>query len=134
MNTEIKAKNSHIKSMKLNVPYDGAIDIDANGIAFVSEKAAKALVNGTNDWEYVKKENPIDEDEKSNNKSEKSEEEQVVSEIKQMQLEGMIQMAKEMNYPEKEWSRFAKKEKLMAAYLIKKYNEAKLAEEDENVE
>ena len=129
MNTEIKAKNSHVKSMKLNVPYDGIIEIDANGIAFVSEKAAKALVNGTNDWE-----NPINEDEKSDSKSEKSEEAQVVSAIKPMQLEGMIQMAKEMNYPEKEWSRFAKKEKLMAAYLIKKYNEAKLAEEDENAE
>ena len=63
MNTEIKAKNSHVKSMKLNVPYDGIIEINANGIAFVSEKAAKALVNGTNDWEYVKKENPINEDE-----------------------------------------------------------------------
>ena len=134
MNTEIKEKNSHVKSIKLNVTYDGIIEIDANGIAFVSEKAAKSLVNGTNDWEYVKKENPINEDEKSDSNSEKSEEEQVVSEIKQMQLEGMIQMAKEMNYPEKEWSRFAKKEKLMAAYLIKKYNEAKLAEEDENAE
>lgn len=52
---KIKAKNSKIASMKLIVPVDGEITIDANGVADVSGKCAVALVNGTNDWEYATK-------------------------------------------------------------------------------
>ena len=44
--TKIKAKNLKIAGTKLNIPVDGIIDIDANGIASVSEKAARVLVNG----------------------------------------------------------------------------------------
>lgn len=123
---KIKAKNPSVKSMALIIPVDGKIEIDANGIVDVSDKAAKMLVNGTKDWDYYDK--PlINGNDDSNN--EKSEDEVVVSGIKKMKLEEMIAMANEAGYPESEWKRFSKKDKLMAAYLIKKYNEAKLNEE-----
>lgn len=134
MNTEIKALNPNVKGMKLIVPFDGMIEINAEGVAIVSEKAAEALVRGTHDWEYVNRENSKPEPENTESNAEKSEDEQVVAGIKKMKLEDMVAMAQEANYPEKEWERFAKKEKLMAAYLIKKYNEAKLESEGEIAE
>lgn len=124
---KIKSKSSSVKGMKLNVPFDGTIDIDANGIADVSDKAAAALVNGTSEWEYVDKTTSGKE---ADSNEEKTEDEKIVAGIKKMKLEDMIAMANEAGYPETEWKRFAKKEKLMSAYLIKKYNEAKLNEEE----
>ena len=52
---KIKAKNPKISSMKLIVPIDGEISIDANGVTDVSPKCAIALVTGTNDWNYASK-------------------------------------------------------------------------------
>lgn len=109
---KIKAKNSKVFGIKLNVPVDGLIEIDANGVAEVSEKAANMLVNGTNDWEYSKD----------------SEGDEVLAGLKKMTLPQMIEMAKEAGYPESEYQKFTKMEKLMLAYLTKKYNEAKLIE------
>lgn len=130
MNTEIKALNPHVRGMKLIVPFDGTIEINSQGIAIVSEKAAEALVRGTNEWDYVNKVNSKDKTENNDSNIEKSEDELVVAGIKKMKLEDMLNMAREAGYPEKEWERFSKKEKLMAAYLIKKYNEAKLESEE----
>lgn len=124
---KIKSKSSSVKGMKLNVPFDGTIDIDTNGIADVSDKAAAALVNGTSEWEYVDK---TTSEKEADSNEEKTEDEKIVAGIKKMKLEDMIAMANEAGYPETEWKRFAKKEKLMSAYLIKKYNEAKLNEEE----
>lgn len=117
---KIKAKNSKVFGIKLNVPVDGLIEIDANGVAEVSGKAAKMLVNGTNDWEYFNDSEGDD----------GNEVDEVISGLKKMTLAQMIDMAKEAGYPESEYQKFAKKEKLMLAYLIKKYNEAKLTEGD----
>ena len=114
---KIKAKNSKIFGIKLNVPVDGLIEIDANGVAEVSEKAANMLVNGTNDWEYSK-----------DSEGDGNEGDEVLAGLKKMTLPQMIEMAKEAGYPESEYQKFAKKEKLMLAYLTKKYNEAKLIE------
>lgn len=121
---KIKAKNSKVFGIKLNVPVDGLIEIDANGVAEVSGKAAKMLVNGTNDWEYFNDSEGDD----------GNEVDEVISGLKKMTLAQMIDMAKEAGYPESEYQKFAKKEKLMLAYLIKKYNEAKLTEGDGNEE
>lgn len=121
---KIKAKNSKVFGIKLNVPVDGLIEIDANGVAEVSGKAAKMLVNGTNDWEYFNDSEGDD----------GNEVDEVISGLKKMTLVQMIDMAKEAGYPESEYQKFAKKEKLMLAYLIKKYNEAKLTEGDGNEE
>lgn len=124
----IKAKNPSVKSMKLIVPIDGVIDIDANGVADVTEKAAELLVNKTNDWSYLDapktegKDNTIDEDA------------EVVAGIKKMKIEEMVAMAKEAEYPETEWNKFSQKPKMMAAYLIKKYNEAKLNDDEKDAE
>ena len=114
---KIKAKNSKVFGIKLNVPVDGLIEIDANGVAEVSGKAAKMLVNGTNDWEYSK-----------DSEGDGNEGDEVLAGLKKMTLPQMIEMAKEAGYPESEYQKFAKKEKLMLAYLTKKYNEAKLIE------
>ena len=114
---KIKAKNSKVFGINLNVPVDGLIEIDANGVAEVSEKAANMLVNGTNDWEYSK-----------DSEGDGNEGDEVLAGLKKMTLPQMIEMAKEAGYPESEYQKFAKKEKLMLAYLTKKYNEAKLIE------
>lgn len=121
---KIKAKNPSVKGMKLIVPIDGTIEIDANGMAEVTEKAAELLVSKTNDWSYVDSEVKefIDEDA------------EIISGIKKMKIDEMIAMAKEAEYPETEWSKFSQKPKLMSAYLIKKYNEAKLINDDDKDE
>lgn len=113
----IKAKNSKVFGINLNVPVDGLIEIDANGVAEVSVKAANMLVNGTNDWEYYK-----------DNDGDVNDGDEVLAGLKKMTLPQMIEMAKEAGYPESEYQKFAKREKLMLAYLTKKYNEAKLIE------
>lgn len=119
---KIKAKNPSVKSMKLIIPIDGMIDIDANSIADVSEKAAELLVNKTNDWSY------LDEEKENQEKGGKEidEDAKVIAGIKKMEIGEMIATAKEAEYPEDEWAKFSEKPKLMAAYLIKKYNEVKL--------
>ena len=124
--TKIKAKNLKIAGTKLNIPVDGIIDIDANGIASVSEKAARVLVNGTNDWEY------FDDSEEETADAGKD----LISNLKKMTIEQLIELAKEAGYPEEEYTKFANAKKnaakLMAAYLTKKYNEASVkAAEDE---
>lgn len=121
---KIKSKNPSVKGMKLTIPVDGTIEIDANGIATVSDAAAEALVKGTTEWEYCDNPSSVVDSPK------KSEDEEIVAGIKSMTLEEMINTANEAGYPEAEWKKFSKKDKLMAAYLIKKYNEVKLNEED----
>jgi hypothetical protein len=120
--------------MKLNVPIDGLIDIDANGVAIVSDKAAELLVKGTSSWKYLEEAKPAIEEtkptaEETKVDSENISDDDIIAGIKKMKLVDMVTMANEAGYPEEEWERFAKKDKLMAAYLIKKYNEAKLSEE-----
>lgn len=120
---KIKAKNSKVASMKLIVPIDGVIDIDSNGIADVSPKCAVQLVNGTNDWEYLKKNVPEIEDTDNESKDEEvSERDELVSGLKEMKLEDMKTMASEAGYPEEEWEKITSK-KLMSSYLLKKFDE-----------
>lgn len=129
---KIKAKNNTVKSMQLMIPYDGIIEIDNEGIAEVSEKAAKVLVECTNDWEYAdEKETDVETDnvdetatsEADTTETATSEEkdDEIIDGIRNMSLDAMITMATEAGYPEKDWKKYAKKDKLMAAYLIKQY-------------
>lgn len=122
---KIRSINKSVRAMKLTVPYDGTIEINADGIVEVSDICASALVKGTNDWEYadkpVKAENP-----------EEDEDAKIIAGIKKLSLEEMIETANEASYPETEWKKFANNKngaKLMAAYLIKKYNEGRLNSE-----
>ncbi len=123
---KIKAKNLNLKSTKIIVPFDGLIDIDANGETEVSDNAADILVNGTSDWDFVsgaaKEVNPV------------NEAKNVANEIKTMSIEEMKAIAIAGEYPEVEWTKFANKPKLMAGYLIKKFNEMQAAEPEDKEE
>lgn len=123
---KIVSINHSVKSMKLTVPFDGNIDIDANGIAEVSDKCAEALVKGTKDWKYLDEDkNGIEDSKGEGDVSDK----EIKEGINKMSLEEMIELAKESNYPESEWDKFAKNEKnatkLMSAYLFKMYKKTK---------
>ena len=123
---KIVSINHSVKSMKLTVPFDGNIDIDANGIAEVSDKCAEALVKGTKDGKYLDEDkNGIEDGKGEGDVSDK----EIKKGINKMSLEEMIELAKESNYPESEWEKFAKNEKnatkLMSAYLFKMYKKTK---------
>jgi ABC-type Zn2+ transport system substrate-binding protein/surface adhesin len=150
---KIKATNSQIKGMKLCVPVDGVIHIDANGIADVSPKCAAQLVKGTSDWDYWKKEAEkiqeeeaqAEEDIEEGNVEQGEEEEEDAEEeedkdrkefengLNKMKLEDMKDLAVKGEYPEEEWKDITNK-KLMAAYLLKKYDEMFAGEGNEEEE
>ena len=138
---KIKAINKVVKSMKLIVPIDGLIDIDANGVAEVSPNCGKMLIEGTNDWKEYSEGKDTKEDEKGAEQVEDTTEngdedvtdkqptdEEVVEGLKKLSLEECINMAKEAGYPQKEWEKLSKNDKaaenLMRKYLIKKYKDA----------
>ena len=138
---KIKAINKDVKSMKLIVPVDGLIDIDANGVAEVSPNCGKMLIEGTNDWKEYSEGKDTKKDEKEAEKAAETTEngdedvtdkqptdEEVVEGLEKLSLEECINMAKEAGYPQKEWEKLSKNEKaaenLMRKYLIKKYKDA----------
>lgn len=126
---KIKAKNSKISSMKLIVPIDGEISIDANGVTDVSPKCAIALVTGTNDWNYASKvKNVVDEATEEGETEEDDEEganerEELEAKLKTMSMAELKAMATEGEFPVEEWEKISSK-KLLAAYLLQKYDEA----------
>lgn len=131
---KIKSKNPKVSSMKLCVPLDGVVDIDANGIVDVSTKCAIQLVNGTNDWEYLNKktvETKSDDDDDDEEEDDVDERKQFEEGLSKMQLADMKTMAKEAEYPEEEWSKLSSK-KIMISYLLKKYDEASDVDEEED--
>ena len=138
---KIKAINKDVKSMKLIVPVDGLIDIDANGVAEVSPNCGKMLIEGTNDWKEYSEGKDTEKDEKEAEQAAETTEnggedvtdkqptdEEVVEGLEKLSLEECINMAKEAGYPQKEWEKLSKNEKaaenLMRKYLIKKYKDA----------
>ena len=132
---KIKARNSKVASMKLCVPVDGVIDIDANGVAEVSPKCAAVLVKGTNDWDYVKKaaaEKEVEEEEDDTEEGgeDLSDKERFSTWLDSLSVSQMKDYAKEGNLPEDEYEKLSSK-KLMKAYLLKKYDEAPADEKEE---
>lgn len=137
---KIVAKNKNIKSMQLNVPIDGCIEIDENGIAEVSRSCGEMLIKGTLDWKEFSDKEDTDENEKepeqgnndgnqgSGEDSDAVSNEEIIEGLKKLSLEECIATAKEANYPEKEWEKLAKNEKaaekLMRQYLVKKFKES----------
>lgn len=116
------------------VPVDGLIEINADGIANVSERCGIMLITGTNDWEEFKEDKnpaedkkPAEKAKKNDSESEKPTDEEIISGLKKLSLEECIDTAKAAGYAEKEWEKFAKNEKaaekLMRQYLVKKYKE-----------
>lgn len=133
---KIKAKNQNIASMKLIVPIDGLITIDAEGIAEVSPKCAVLLVNNTNDWQYVgaapKDTAETAEEEKSAESTEndaKTERELLAEKVRDAKVAELKEMCSEAEFPEAEWKNLSKA--LLAAYILKKYDEATAAADDE---
>ena len=144
---KIQAKNQDIKSMKLSVPVDGLIEIDEKGIAEVSEKCGKMLIEGTSDWkefkagkgtgkvekdgeqdaEDVEEPETEDSDEAENAKKPVADKE-IIAGLNKLPLEACIETAKEAGYPETEWEKLIKNEKaaekLMQKYLVHKYKES----------
>lgn len=133
---KIKSKNAKLVSMKLNVPVDGQISIDANGIADVSAKCAVILVKGTNDWEYMSKKAEVAEEEEEE-EVEATERDKFEAHLKSLKFEELKSLAEEGEMPKEEWEKLGSK-KLMMAYLLKKYDEAEangeLEEEEEGEE
>ena len=132
---KIKARNSKVASMKLCVPVDGVIDIDANGVAEVSPKCAAVLVKGTNDWDYVKKaaaEKEVEEEEDDTEDvgEDLSDRERFSNWLDSLSVSQMKDYAKEGNLPEDEYEKLSSK-KLMKEYLLKKYDEAPADEKEE---
>lgn len=126
---KIKAKNPKISSMKLIVPIDGEISIDANGVTDVSPKCAIALVTGTNDWNYASKvKDAVDEateegETEEDDVEEADEREELEAKLKTMSMAELKAMATEGEFPVEEWEKIGSK-KLLAAYLLQKYDEA----------
>jgi hypothetical protein len=132
---KIKAKNPKISSMKLIVPIDGEISIDANGVTDVSPKCAIALVTGTNDWNYASKvKNAVNEATEEEGDEEEdevaNEREELEAKLKTMSMAELKAMATEGEFPVEEWEKITSK-KLLAAYLLQKYDEATEEEGDE---
>ena len=105
---KIKAINKDVKSMKLIVPVDGLIDIDANGVAEVSPNCGKMLIEGTNDWKEYSEGKDTEKDEKEAEQAAETTEngdedvtdkqptdEEVVEGLEKLSLEECINMAKE---------------------------------------
>lgn len=122
---KIKSKNPNIKNCKLVVPFDGTITIDSNGEVEVSANAANILVTGTNDWEYSA--TPV-------KAKELTEDEVAANGIKAMSLAELIEMATSAGIDKEAYKKFAKNQKVMAAFMITQYNQAKLAGEVEDDE
>ena len=140
---KIQAKNKNIKSMKLSVPVDGLIEIDANGIVEVSEECGRMLIEGTNDWEKFGEGKDTKNGKKGSEKapaSGKKEEgegegdegqlsdKEAIEALQQLSLADCIETAMAAGYPEKEWEKLSKNEKsaekLMRTYLVKKYKDS----------
>ena len=123
---KIKAKNPKISSMKLIVPIE--ISIDANGVTDVSPKCAIALVTGTNDWNYASKvkdsvNEATEEGETEEDDDGANEREELEAKLKTMSMAELKAMATEGEFPVEEWEKISSK-KLLAAYLLQKYDEA----------
>ena len=58
------------------------------------------------------------------NGGETDENQLIIDGLKDISLEEAVKLAQESGYPEEEYQKFAKKQKLMAAYLIKKFKES----------
>ena len=131
----IKSKNSNIASVKLIVPVDGIITIDENGEVEVSTACAELLVNNTNDWQYAEgsdAEGKGGDDE--NNEAEgtendaKNERELLEEKVKNAKAAELKEMCSELGFPEEEWKNLNKS--LLAAYILKKYDETDEVEDE----
>nr|DAM23442.1 MAG TPA: hypothetical protein [Caudoviricetes sp.] len=113
---KLQTLNKSLFGSRLSVPVDGTVNIDNNGIITVSDACAEQLLT-LPDWQKYEKEQT--EKEVSVDKDK-----EVIAAIKKMSLKEAIEAAVGAGYPEEEYAPMKKNQKLMAAYLIKKYKAA----------
>lgn len=128
---QIKAKNETVRKMNLIMPEDGMVEINAEGIAEVSEKCAEIMTTCTPDWERVdvitehNKENENSDD--NNDNDEEDERTQLEAKVKKANIEELKAICKEMEFDEDEYGKLSKKN--LQKYILNKYD--KLVEEEE---
>lgn len=131
---QIKAKNETVRKMNLIMPEDGMVEINAEGIAEVSEKCAEIMTTCTPDWERVdvitehNKENENSDD--NNDNDEEDERTQLEAKVKKANIEELKAICKEMEFDEDEYGKLSKKN--LQKYILDKYD--KLVEEEEEEE
>ena len=121
--------------MKLIVPVDGIITIDEKGEVEVSTACAELLVNNTSDWQYAE-ENGSEgkggdserEDEEGTENDAKNERELLEEKVKNAKVAELKEMCSELGFPEEEWKNLNKS--LLAAYILKKYDETDEVEDE----
>lgn len=149
---KLKATKPNLKSMKLTVPHDGTVNVDAEGCIDVSAKCAKQLVELTPDWRYVdqpsKSDEPKGEEGKGapapdpglkgqevgkegegdeGNEGDEDETltaEEYAAELNKSTVKELQAMAAEAEFPEEEVKAASKTKALLVAYLVSQaYNE-----------
>lgn len=122
---KLKVKNSAQHSSNLIVPFDGLVTIDEKGEFEVSEKCGKFLLVQTENYESAEvTSGGSGNGSNAGNGGETDENQLIMDGLKDISLEEAVKLAQESGYPEEEYQKFAKKQKLMAAYLIKKFKES----------
>lgn len=129
---QIKAKNETVRKMNLIMPEDGMVEINAEGIAEVSEKCAEIMTTCTSDWERVDviTEHNKENENSDNNNDEEDERTQLEAKVKKATIEELKAICKEMEFDEDEYGKLSKKN--LQKYILNKYD--KLVEEDEEEE
>ena len=135
---KIKAKNPTAGAgIRLIVPVDGLMSIDAEGAVEVSDACADILVHQTNDWDYaepVKKgaDAPQEPAEEEEGAGEPTEREKFEEELKSMTVAQMKKLCADGGLPEAEYKNLNKA--LLAKYILSKYDALTAAEQEEESE
>lgn len=135
---QIKAKNETVRKMNLIMPEDGMVEINAEGIAEVSEKCAEIMTTCTPDWERVdvitehdeENENSNDNNDDNEEEEEEDERSQLEARVKKANVEELRAICKEMEFNEDEYGKLSKKN--LQKYILDKYDE--LVDEDDDEE
>jgi hypothetical protein len=129
----IKINDESFFGKSINIPFDGEVKLDENGVVSVSDEAAEQLIEGTSDWTLVTKtikKKPVIEEveeteedetvvEEENEELTETEEEEVVS-LDSLSVEELIQICEEANFPKSEWGKYTKSKKALEKYIAKK--------------
>lgn len=118
---KVRIKTENIKSTKLIMPVDGLVEINADGIAEVSEKCAEIMVNKTNSWEKV--DDVVETEESETEESETETRADFEKKIRLMKFEELKKFAIESGCDENEVNSI-KSKKEMVDYLLNQYDSA----------
>jgi len=121
----IKTKHPQHGNIKLNLPIVGEVDIK-DGIVDVPKEVHDMMIgDGKNEWSSA-------EAEAQKNEQEVESTDEFEVQINSLSFEEVKTLASEANIPN--WEKFAKKEKALRSYVIKKLREAQTAVELEEIQ